>query len=137
MQKKLQLKEKKRREDVAVRKIQRLIRKFLFVSRLKYAFYKTHVRRLAALKIFRLWKRLKALQLKGRAECAAALLIQRYMKGFRANRLFNDLKTIEERLRRNEILNRMQAQRKLDSGKMIAKFSISRIKIAKAKKVLK
>ena len=59
------------------------------------------------------------------------------MKGFRSYRSFNDLKSILKRLQMNDILNKMRIQREIDSGKKIAKFSIARIKIAKAKKLLK
>ena len=37
----------------------------------------------------------------------------------------------------NDILNKMRLLREIDSGKKIAIFSIARIKIAKAKKLLK
>ena len=63
MLKKLKLKQENERKIEAATKIQNQARVYLFMEKLKYAFYKNKIKKIAAEKIFKLWREAKNLQL--------------------------------------------------------------------------
>ena len=75
MKKKLALELKKKKEVKAITKIQSLVRSFLFVRRLKYAFYRNELKRDAARVIIRIYRYLIERSLDRFLKRKAAILI--------------------------------------------------------------
>jgi hypothetical protein len=81
MKKKLALQAKKKKELIAIKKIQSLVRSFLFVRRLKYQIYRNGLKRDAAVVIMKIYKFLNIRSLDRVTKRKAAIMIQRYLKG--------------------------------------------------------
>jgi hypothetical protein len=87
-----------KKEDIAIRKIQSLIRSFLFVRRLQYQIYKNGSRRDAARTIIRIYRYLIDKCRHKEIKRKNAILIQKYLKGKLGNDKFVTIKMIYKKL---------------------------------------
>ena len=132
MKKKLALQAKQKKEENAISKIQSLVRSFLFVRRLKYAFYRNELKRDAARRIIKIYRYLIERSLDRETKRKAAILIQRYLKGKIGKEAFLTIQMIQKKLEMDKVLGDMR-EKQMEAMKLyVAKWAQGRWRIYKA-----